>query len=75
MEKPLNVTPLTNEELTQLQSLLIRYAAYHAANIANETIAMLLSKFRATPVIDLTPIPESGLATVSPKRSRRKARP
>ncbi len=50
---------LTEDELNQLKTLLIRYLAYHAEGFFNKAVDGLLARFKTTaPMIDVTTTPE-----------------
>lgn len=63
---------LTEDELNQLKTLLIRYLAYHAEGIFNRAVDTLIAKFKTSaPMIDVTPVPELPTPTPSDKRKRK----
>ncbi len=50
---------LTDNEMNQLKSLLVRYLAYHAQGVFNMAVDALLARFKSSaPMIDVTPVPE-----------------
>jgi hypothetical protein len=59
---------LTEEELNQLKTLLVRYLAYHAQGVFNMAVEGLLAKFKPAPMIDVTPTPELPTPTRPAKR-------
>jgi hypothetical protein len=70
--KEQRVDKLTEDEMNQLKTLLIRYLAYHAEGIFNMAVDALLARFKASPsLIDVTPVPEQSPPTpVKRKRSQ-----
>jgi len=62
---------LTEDELSQLKTLLIRYLAYHAEGFFNKAVDALLAKFRTSAsMIDVTPTPELPAPELSAKRKK-----
>ena len=60
---------LTDDEVNQLKTLLIRYLAYHAEGIFNRAVDAMIAKFRTSaPMIDITPAP--ALPTPRTKKKR-----
>jgi hypothetical protein len=50
---------LTDDEMNQLKTLLIRYLAYHAEGIFNRAVDAMIARFKTTsPMIDVTPAPQ-----------------
>jgi hypothetical protein len=50
---------LTEDEMIQLRTLLIRYLAYHAHGVFNMAVDALLARLKTnTPMIDITPASE-----------------
>ena len=71
----INRTPLTENETRQLQDLLIRYLAYHAAGLVNLAIDGLIAQFRKTKLIEHVPQEPANLiehAAKAPTRSAEK---
>ena len=66
---------LTEEEMNQLKSLLLRYLAYQAQGIINKTVETILSRWKKTPaVIDVTPQPTHPEPIPAVPRESRQAR-
>jgi len=61
---------LTEEELNQLKTLLVRYLAYHAQGLFNWGVEAVLAKFKSPPLIDVTPPPTPSPPTPRAKRAR-----
>lgn len=62
---------LTDEEMNQLKTLLVRYLAYHAQGAFNMAVDALLARFKTSAqVIDVTPVPELPAPTPPAKRKR-----
>ena len=70
----INRTPLTEDETRQLQDLLIRYLAYHAAGLVNLAIDGLIAKFGKAKVIEHIPEEPAHLIEHSPQSRRGSAR-
>jgi hypothetical protein len=62
---------LTEDEMNQLKTLLLRYVAYHAEGIFNRAVDAMIAKFKTSaPLIDVTPVPEPPKHPPSPKKAR-----
>jgi len=63
---------LTEHEMNQLRTLLIRYLAYHAQGVFNMAVDAVLARFKpAATMIDVTPVPELSASTPPAKQRRR----
>ena len=62
---------LTDDEMNQLKTLLVRYLAYHAQGAFNMAIDALLARFKPNAqMIDVTPVPELRGPSPPAKRTR-----
>jgi hypothetical protein len=60
---------LTDDEMNQLKTLLIRYLAYHAEGIFNRAVDAMIARFKTnSPMIDVTPAPQ----IPAPKATRKR---
>jgi hypothetical protein len=67
---------LTDDEINQLKTLLIRYFAYHAQGVFNMAVDAVLARFKAGgQMIDITPEPEpiGSIPATAPQNKRKKA--
>jgi hypothetical protein len=66
---------LTEDEMNQLRTLLVRYFAYHAQGVFNMAVDALLARVKSSSsMIDVTPMPELSNPDQSPNGKRRQTR-
>jgi hypothetical protein len=62
---------LTDDEMYQLKTLLVRYLAYHAQGVFNMAVAALLVRFKPSGrIIDISPVAEPSRSNPPTKRKR-----
>jgi hypothetical protein len=67
--RPQGMDKLSDDEMNQLKTLLVRYLAYHAQGVFNMAVDALLARFKpSAPMIDTTLVPELPSAGRQPKR-------
>jgi hypothetical protein len=65
---------LTDDEMSQLKTLLARYLAYHAQGVFNMAVDALLARFKTSaPMIDVTPAPALSAAPTAPAKRKGRA--